>query len=470
MKDDQFKNLKKELDREIFSKVPVKSKKREILYQIKMKKETKRIQMKKWIYPTAIAAAVFLVFLVSYPLITQQNLKNDSGDSATSAKVNKNENEIAYTLEGIEGPNDSHKQNQQTAQTEPKEKSAEEWRLHFKNLWAQEDRVFDNLHLKYTTNFSYLNKNDARHSYIIDSEMKDGKLVYNYRDFANPDFTKISERLIFKNGTQYLLDHNQKRYEKQGVTGGNMNTLNKYHRLTLLPIFPNTISHYSLADNYYKWTIEQTNTKEQWIEIRGELSGPIPAKAYRDPDIDRFKAKIDTENGIILSLKGYDLTDTLVSDIEVTELAANEQADKYKPDVEFPADYVNLEDIIKNRVPFDEEWVKAAEAEAKKNPDVAEFFYSGEGGILYFVLEFKDGADVPNSRATAEKFIETFTKTANHSKEYQDRAISVWDDHQYKFTIRLDIGSKSYEGNEGTNRNNSIPDINWQPATKRVGS
>ncbi|WP_433745254.1 hypothetical protein [Falsibacillus pallidus] len=466
MRDDQFKHLKEELDREVFSQAPSRSKKQEILKNIQMKRNPRRTLMKKWIYPATVAAALFIVFLVSYPYIFHSNTK-DVGDVPPSSAANIDKTPTKETAEETEkSPEENQKDQEQPAAVEQNEKSAEEWRVHFQKIWAQKNRSFDNLHLKYTAYFGS-SKSDPKSSYIIDSTMENGKLAYNYKEFADDKFSKLREHLIYKDETQYLMNDSAKEYDRNYLDG-NKNILSKDHAFDLIPIFPKYDLNSNLGEDNYKWEIDHYNKEENWVEITAEKVAPDKFPDATPGEVQKLHAKIDTENGILLSLKDYDAGGTLINDIEVTELAVNEQADKYKPDVELPAGYVSLEDKNKNKVEFKEEWVNAAGAEAKNNAEVADFFYSGEGGKLYFVLEFQDNADLEKAKDISKKFIETLTKNADSSKELKERHLTLWDDGQYSFTIRMDIADKSYEGDESIDKQNDVPQIKWKQPTKRI--
>ncbi|RLQ94795.1 hypothetical protein [Falsibacillus albus] len=462
--EDKLQRLKEELYAEVFAKMPNESQKRQIINKIQRKQKKKSFLNNKWLYPVLAVAAIFIAVIMAYPMLKEQT--PNSAKQTPKPNPNPDHHVILPDKEMPKEHKDEPKQEQKPPVKH--EKTAEEWKQEFRQIWTSEREPFDKLLIKY--NRDRLNYGEHYfHEMQVKSELRNGDIFARVEGY-NKNVGNIKDPFgsIIKNDTLYDLNPHAetKTYEVIKLEGSAKDIFNSPEFSSPYPLFP---SGADLTSERFKWTVDRYNEKEHWIKISAENTKPKEGQS-EFADEARFTAEVDTTYGILMDLKMYDEQNQLIDNVNVTELKVNNEVRNLNLDLNIPAGYKNIEEAMKERVKINDNWVQSAKAKIQKNhPEVNDVTYYGEGGALVFAINFKDNTDLDKEKTIAQEFSDQFTINANASEEYKSRNNTVWGKGQYGLNVMISNSLIRCQGmGSGKEDASGTPLLKWEEPDKII--
>ncbi|MFS0862097.1 hypothetical protein [Fredinandcohnia sp. 179-A 10B2 NHS] len=423
---EDFRNLKKELDEEVFTKYEFKSQKDEILRRIKNKSTKKGPGLKQGLM---VMAAIFLVSILSASFIFQDKEQNTPTEEVDTPPITEEYNEKVT------------------------DKTAEEWISYFTEMWSVPREPFEKLYLTYSSKMN--GTTNIESSYVVNSEYKDGQIIVKSNSVKDYGDYQLNDETIIEGSKITTIFHSGKSFQTFEVEV----SIEKiyYDPIYIEPLLPK-VELLNMEEG--TWQVDEFNEQEGWVVLSSSYqeSGPVNVIIYNS-------LKIDIEHGIILeavSKRNNEESSRLI----VEELKINEEIDKLDLDISIPDHYEDLNEKYKNLVKLEESWMTATNNYMKEELLFDHLGMTGEGGYLNFGLYLKENGSEQQVQQLVEKTINYYTDAANNSEAYQSKETTIWgkDLGQYMFDIIIITPSEGVisKGRMNGVNEDGYPLIEWE--------
>lgn len=425
---EDFRNLKKEIDEEVFHKYEFKSQKDQILRRITKKSIKKGTGIKQGLM---VMAAIFLVSILSASFMFQDKEQNTPTEEVDTPPITE-ENEENVT-----------------------DKTAEEWVSYFTEMWSVPREPFDKLYLTYSSKMN--GTTNLKSSYVVNSQYKDGEIIVKSNSVTDYGNYQLNDETIIEGSKITTIFHSGKSF--QTFEGEVSIEKIYYDPIYIEPLRPKVEL---LNREEGTWQVDEVNEQEGWVVLSSSYqeSGPVNVITYNS-------LKIDIEHGIILEAVSKQNNEE-VSRLIVEEIKINEEIDKLDLDTSIPDNYVNLIEKYKHLVKLEESWITATNNFMKEEPLFDHLEMTGEGGYLNFGLYLKENGSEQQVQQLVEKTINYYTDAANNSEAYQSKETTIWgkDLGQYMFDIIIVTPSdgvlSNFKGRMNGVNEDGYPLIEWE--------
>ncbi|MGI8385407.1 hypothetical protein [Robertmurraya sp. P23] len=411
--------IKDALNNDIFSKHNFKSKK-DLIIQKALNSERQKVRS-VYFHHVLTAIAILLFSVISISFVYNHWKNQDSGLAS-----NEDEQEVPYEVEE-EAPTPTESMDDML-----KGRTGQEWRKFFLNLYSKSLPIleFERLNLQYT-----LQSNEDTQQIEVRIDKGNGFKLNNTINLQTKEVQEITD--IYLNGQEYSkIFHSKKQYETL-ITSSIDELVEEERLLNHIPILFDTV--YTLFESEdIKWAVQELNESEKWVVLEG-----LNSQKAEWPITDRSILKINYENGVILERTDYS-QQNVVSKMIVSEIEVDGQISKQDFHFDIPEGYHDRNKQELERVNFEQEWFDLARGNViGEFTNVENIVYSGEKDYLNFVIIMKPGSNDSDGKIAGDSFFKQITEIANSSQALQAKSLSIWDEGQYDFSIRVDIPNKA---------------------------
>ena len=447
---DHLKDLKQQLDKQVYSKHHYQSQKEQIIQRIKTHHNIPE-KPKRFVHTIAVIAAVLLFSIISVSYMMQDNHN-------TPAQVDDHPLKPTAPPEKQPIPEQKEDMDEKEVITPPEEeKTAEEWIAHFYKGWKNLELPYQKIQLTYRSNWYEMES--VKKTYDIKFEYRDGKFISRSDSFIEREQWSDHFEVIIDGDELIRVYHNSKTYENIDVGSDieyddpETDTLNR-----LAPLFP--LNEFgSLFAEAYTWNVEEVNEAAGWVKLQANVN-----PQYHDYTRTKAKIKIDQDTGVILELITY-AGEKVYEELFVDKFLVDDEAEFINVDTTVPSNYNDLKKIRNERVKLDDKWEIETNKIIKEDPQVGEegFSITGEDNHLTLLLRIKEGTSEQRAKELAQKVVNVYTEHANSSSELKQKGISIWDHYHMNILIFAEHQNiHTYGGDITQNTQNGEPNIEWK--------
>ncbi|WP_113930599.1 hypothetical protein [Bacillus sp. P14.5] len=437
---DEQKEIRDSLNQDVFSRYQFKSQQDKI-----MKKATevsKTTKKEKYYYYGLSGVAVILFSIVALSYILTSNLDQDPSspadqveEEAETDQLDVNQNDYLSDPDFPLTPHQRVEPVSDDESTDPAhvDKTEEEWKAYFHDLYKDQREAVQKLHLKYESSMSLSSKTEVEISSKFEEE---GFIIKESQKTYENDALTTDHSYITTNTEIIFLDHQHKTFDQEPASTTAEEWVKNRPLYTGTPVY----HLHDMEFNGYSWTVVDQNLKENWVTL--EL-------VKTDPKVflyERGLIKIEYDSGVVLEKEEY-LGEDMLSTFTLKELRKNDGLPELHIDISIPEDYTDRQDLRdqQERGVIDQNlFDQAQDRVIKNNNKIQDIIFTGEDGHLYFVVTMKDGMTSTDGKAAGQEFIKEFTDVANNSESFLKRNTTIWAEGQYDFTIRVEVPATAF--------------------------